>query len=424
MGRRPALLAGLLLAVLATAACTEDALTGPGPEGSRGAETVEIVLGPEEMALWRDTTFGGYALPVDAGFLTIADGEEIRARSLLRFRTVPDSITVDSVRRPVAEYTSATVRLAVDTAASTVPEGGATVRLVGIREDWDAEEVSWTRAAEGRPWETPGGDLGRELAAMELSGPADSALAEGVELPVAAGVVDSLLRDWSRNEGGRGAALLVDGDGAATRLRFQTLQIGMGIRPPTTETPLEVQVNSVLPNDPSTFIQDPPPPGPSGDLRLGGLPAHRIYLSFLPPDSAGGVPLRRATVNRAELLFRPRSAPEAPYRLGVEATSSLVELVSDPFEAGPRTPLVSGLGRRPLVPDSLAAGRPLRFLFTGLMSRWAAEPDSFGVFHLGVRLEPDAQDPGFWEFGGADAPAGLRPTIRLLVTPATTFDLP
>lgn len=411
-------------ALLAAAACTEDALVGPGPEGSRGAETVEVVLGPEEMTVWRDTTYSGYALPVDANHLSVVEEEGFRARSLLRYRTVPESVTVDSETRPVAEYTAATLVLQADTAASSLPSAGATLRLSGLRTDWQPEEVSWTRAAEGLPWETPGGDLGRELGELDLGGVADSALAEGMEMSLSPEAVDSLLADWGRNEGGSGAALRFEEEGSGARLRIRTARLEMVVRPADMDTTVAVQVTPILSADPSTFIHDPPLPGAPEGLRLGGMPAHRFYFSFEPPDSAEGVPLRQGTVNRAELVFRPRPAPDAPFALGVPSAVSLIELVADPLEEGPRTPLAGGLGQRTIRPDSLAAGRPLRFAFTGLMSRWAASPDSFGTFHLGVRMDPDAQDLGFWEFGGTGAPAALQPSVRLLITPATTFDLP
>ncbi len=414
----------LLAGLLAAAGCTEDALVGPGPEGSEGAETIEVVLTPSEMALWRDTVFSGYALAADAEFLLAADGEDFRARPLLKYRTVPESVTVDSVRRAVGSYGPASLDLPVDTASSELPEGGATLRLRGLTRDWVGDEATWTLAREGTPWATPGGDLGPTLGELDLTGVTDSALADGLALPLDGATVDSLLDDWSRAQGGLGAALELEAGSGDARLRIRNARLDMEIRPAGLDTTVLVQITPVLAEDPSTFIHDPPPPETDGRLRIGGLPAHRIYFRFLPPDTVEDVPLRQATINRAELVFRPHPAPEAPFALGVVGRAALTELISDPFATGPRTPLSGGLNRRPIVPDSLAAGRPLRFGFTSLMSRWAAAPDSFGTFHMGVRMDPDAQDLGFWEFGGQDAPPELRPSVRLLLTPATTFDLP
>lgn len=415
-----ALLAGLA----AVTACTEDAIVGPGPEGSEGAETVEVVLAADQMAVWRDTAFAGYAVPADAPFLLAADGGSFRARPLLKYRIVPDSVTVDSVTLAVESYGPASLELAVDTADTELPEAGATLRLRGLLTDWTGVEATWDRAADGTPWGTPGGDLGPELASLDLAGITDSALAGGLTVPVDSSAADSLLRDWAAGRGGLGAAVVLESAGGEARLRLDDAVLEMGVQPAGLDTTVTLQVRPNLTADPSTFIHDPPAPDREGRLRLGGLPAHRIYFRFVPPDSAAGVPLRQGTVNRAELVFLPRGAPQGVFALDVDARASLVELVSDPFETGPRTPLAGEVASRTLQPDSLAAGRPLRLPFTALMGRWAAAPDSFGTFHLGVRMRPDAQDLGFWEFGAEEDAPELRPFVRLLVTPATTFDLP
>lgn len=414
----------LLVGLATVTACTEDALVGPGPEGSEGAETVEVVLEPERMALWRDTTFSGYALAADAPFLLAADGESFRARPLLKYRTVPESITVDTTTRAVETYGPATLQMLVDTTDTELPEAGATLRLRGLQTDWVGTEATWERAAEGTPWGTPGGDLGRELGSLDLTGTTDSALSAGLGMEIDSAAVDSLFQSWATERGGLGAALELESAGGDARIRLDNAILQVNVRPAGLDTTILVQVTPVLTADPSTFVHDPPVPDGGDRLRLGGLPAHRIYFRFVPPDSAGGVPLRRGTINRAELVFRPRDAPQGPFALGVDATATLVELISDPFETGARTPLAGGVASRTLRPDSLAAGQPLRFPFTGLMSRWAAAPDSFGTFHLGVRMSPDAQDLGFWEFGAEGEAPELRPFVRLLITPATTFDLP
>lgn len=150
-------------------------------------------------------------------------------------------------------------------------------------------------------------------------------------------------------------------------------------------------------------------------------------MSFVPPDSADGLPLRGATINRAELVFRPAPSPALPFALDRQVRTDAMELVADPFELGPKTPiggsLATDLGTS-LDPDSLAAGRPLRIAFTSQMRRWSAAPDSFGVFRLGVRLRPDDQTLSFWEFGSAESPPELQPFVRLVVTPPSGFDLP
>ena len=422
------LAAGLLAATAPALGCTEDALTGPGPAGDEGAETVEITIPADRFAQWRDTTYTGFALPLDASFLVAADPQDstdLHARTLLKYRTLPDSVEIDSVNVAIDSFTSADVRLTLDTARSRIPDGGVRLRLVGLARPFTATEVTWEQAAEGEPWSSPGGDLTSELGSLDLQGASDSVLADTLILPVQQAVVDSLLSDWKDADGGAGAALLVEGAGA--RLQFDRANLRFDVRPAGRDTTVELTLTAFLGNDPSTFIHDPPLPPPGTALRLGGLPASRAYLTFVPPDSAGGLRIRGATINRAELVFVPAAPPGEPFPLDRQVTADAMELIADPFELGAKAPIGPSLATQTgtsLQPDSLAAGSPLRIAFTGLMSRWAAAPDSFGVFRLGIRLRPDDQTLNFWEFGSAESPPDLRPFVRLVVTPPSSFDLP
>ena len=423
--RRLLLAAGGVAAVVLGTSCTEDPITGPPGEGIEDpTPTVEVSLSADDFLRWRDTTFAGFALPTDAGFTLVAETGGVRARTLLRYGNVPDSITIDSVRSAVETYEDAELRFVLDSAASRIPEGGFRLRLLGLERGYDAEEVTWQLAAEGVPWATPGGDLGRELGSLDLTGAPDSVFGDTLVVPVA-GVSDSLLSDWASRDGGTGAGLVVEGEGSHLRLRGATLRFGA--RPPDRDTVVELDVVPFLGTpSPITFIYDPPQPDVGSALRLGGLPAHRYYLEFLPPDTVNGVALTGGTINRAEIVFRPLGPPPEPFRLESASTVSIVDLAGNPFTVGPKAPIGGALtgGTRTVTPDSLAAGAPVRFEFTTLMTRWAAAPDSFGTFTVGVRYQPDAQTLGFWDFGSVEASEELRPFVRIVLTPPPDFDIP
>lgn len=421
---RPCAALGLLAAATAALACTEDPITGPPGEGvDEPSETVEVTLTADEFPLWRDTTYTGFAIPTDATFLIVADEDDFSARALLRYTGVPDSVTIDSVPLAIEEYRDAELRFVLDTAASAIPAGNFTLRLRGLARGYDHEEVTWEEAAAGDPWATPGGDLTGELATLDLTQPSDSFLPDTLVVSLE-GVADSLLSDWAALEGGAGAALLVEGDGSRLRLRDATLRFEA--LPAGRDSTVTVNLFPFIDTSPLTFIYDPPQPPVGAGLRLGGLPANRAYLEFLPPDTVDGVALRGGTINRAELVFPPLPPPASPFALRLSTGAVGIGLAGDPFETGPKTPVGGQLpgGVRTLEPDSLTAGRQLRFDFTTLMERWAAAPDSFGTFTLGVRFQPDAQSVGFWEFGSVEAEPGLRPFVRLVVTPPTEFDVP
>lgn len=421
---RPLAAAALAAAVLLLSACTEDPLTGPGPgEGERdAAETVELVLTPGQMAAWRDTTFSGFALPSDAPFLIVADRDSLTSRALLRYGNFPDSVTVDDTSIEVEEFRNAVLRLVPDSARSEGPGGELTLRLFTLGRPFDPEEATWEQASDGRSWDTPGGDLDQQVGLFRVEEATDSVMADTMSIPLGADT-DSLLTEWRDTGGDPGLAVVMEGAGG--RISFTDAALEFGARPAGRDTTVRLVLGSSFQAVPGTFISDPPGPPAGSDLRVGGLPASRLYLSFRPPRTVDGVRLEGATMNRAELIFFPLEAPAEPSRLDRPVAASAVELGADPFELGPKTPIGDRLGSLLVLdPDSLAAGRSVRVGLDSLMIFWASNPDSAGALEVGLRLQPDAQAFGFWEFGAADSPPELRPFVRIIVTPPSEFTVP
>lgn len=425
-GRPSLLLLGLgLLAAASGWACTEDPLTGPGPDegGGRGSETVEFRIGPEEMARWRDTTYTGFAVPADAGFLLLADEEDFRSRGLLRYRALPDSVPLDSDTLEIEEYRNGRVSFVLDTAPSTVPAAGLTVRVFTLSRNFEPAEATWEQPSDGTSWQSAGGDLEQQVGRRELEGTEDGTVPDTVSVPLGS-TTDSLLEAWVASDGRPGVAATVEGEGG--RLRARTAVLRFDVKPVDRDTTVGVQAGIFLAGVPSTFIFDPPVPPAGERLRVGGLPASRLYLSFRPPEEVDGVSIPGSTINRAELGFRPAAPPSSPFALRASVVAAGVRLPADPFALGPRTPIGDTLrnGTLTLAPDSLSKGRPMRFALTDLLRRWASDPDSAGDLRLAVRLRPDAQSVGFWEFGSDASPAELEPFLRVILTPASEFDVP
>lgn len=419
------LAAAALLAAGAAAACTEEPLTGPGPEEGEDppAQTVELALRPGDMPAWRDTTFTGFALPSDAGFFVLADRDALSSRMLVRFAGFPDSVAVDDDTLAVESYENGRLALLLDTARTTAPSGGMTIRLSTLARNFDEEEATWQLAADGQPWNSAGGDFDQEVGRLELAQVSDSALADTLLVPLDVST-DSLVRAW-RGDGGRpGVGVVLEAPGG--RLQVNGAGLLFDVRPAGRDTLVGSLVSAFSAAGASTFIFDPPTPPPGQALRVGGLPASRLYLTFRPPESAGDVRIAGSTVNRAEILFRPGPAPPAPFSLEGTATAAGIELAADPFELGPKVPIGDTLatGTRTLLGDSLAAGNPVRFDVTGLVRRWASSPDSAGELRLAVRLRPDDQTLGFWGFGSESSAPALQPVVRILLTPPGGFDLP
>lgn len=415
----PAAALAALLAVLP--ACTEEALTGVEGEDPPGqaADSRTLTVPVNELALWRDTTYSGFATAQDVPFIIAADESSFQSRALMTIRGVPDSIG----GQPVDSVGEMFFQVVADTVRSVFSRDSATLELHSLGQVFSPEDATWERAAEGRPWGSPGGDLEEKLADLRFRLRADGDSLESDELRVPFGDdADSLLAAWSEAGTVPPLALRVRGEGNRIVIR----QVRMAVRARNADMDSLELITAV--DDSSTFIHDPPLPEPGRELRVGGLPSSRFYFAFLPPDTVDEVPIRGSRVNRAELLFHPVSDTLSPFRPILTLGAGANRLLADPFELGPRTPIGASVGDRqtfPLNPDSLAAGRPIRLRITGLIQTWAdSPPDSIDQFWVGVRPTPDAQDLGFWEFGSVAAPEDVRPELRLVITPPTDFSLP
>ena len=392
--------------------CTEDPLaldrdTAPGAT----SETRDITLAVTALPLWRDTTVSGFALPANAPFVFLSNDAELLANGLGRLN-IPDTIRTFADTLPVGFFDSVTVQLQVDTFRSEFSGFPVTFRMLTLTESFDEDSVTWQQAAPGLPWTTPGGSLGSELATGELDGTSDTVR---MEFSVS---TDSLLKSWQERDGDPGFALLVEGPTARVRLQ----QILLRYRPllQGREVPLVPREQSPSPH---TFVTDPSPPPPGQELRLGGLPASRVYFEFVPPDTVAGIPLREATINHAEVILHPLPAPPDPFPAEFSLVARQITLLGDPFVLGPKTPIGSGNAALiSLNPDTLAAGRPLSLDITLLLTR--ATVGSVSNIRMGLRPDPDAQTIGFWEFGSAEGPEGFIPQFRIILSPRPVFDIP
>lgn len=421
--RARALGAWLLPALLvagSVAACTEDGLTGVDDSApGNSAPTLEILVPADRLPVWRDMTFRGYALASDAGFRLVADDGELRARTLLRFATTPDS--AGSPRAPFDSVTGVNLRVLPDTVASRVPGDSVLLELFVLDREFDADEATWEEASRGEEWGEAGGDLGERVGHLRFAGLVDTAGARDT-LRVPLDRPDSLFAAWTDAGSPPPMALRMVGGGSRLFVRQIRLEVtGFPAEQDSADT------GTAIPEE-HTFIFDPPQADPGAALRLGGLPSSRVYFTFLPPDSAEGIALRGARVNRAELLFRSPGLPPAAHRLAEPLSVLAVELLADPGRFGARTPVGDAVGgRRRLItldPDSLAAGATIAVRVDTLVQAWAnAPPDSVQPFHLGLRPVPDGASFGFWEFG-SESSDEAPPVLRLLVTPPADFEVP
>ncbi len=406
----------LAAGALAVASCTEDSLIGVDPTSPPGpsSETVEVSIGVGDLPLWRDTTFVGYAVPSSSGIQFVANEPSLVSRVLGRFSTLPDSIFVDTARVAVERFESARLRLIVDSLAGPVlPDSGTELRVHGLARGFEEREASWTEARAGESWTTPGGDLADLLGSVRVD-----SLQDTLFVPISVDS-DSLLSDWLASDGELGYAVSSSADGS--NLTFAALALVFDVKPEGQDTLIEV----IRGPQPSTFIFSPETPLPGEELRLGGLPAARIYIRFELPDTLDGVPLRGSRINQASVIFRSLGAPPDPFATTDTLFASIFELLADPFEAGPKTPVGLNVGSFvELDPEILASGGEQSLNITQLIQTWAgASADSLPDLQIGLRTLPEGGGVGYWEFGDMSDPA-TAPRFVFLVTPPTEFSVP
>ncbi|MEJ2482941.1 MAG: hypothetical protein P8049_07450, partial [Gemmatimonadota bacterium] len=232
---------------------------------------------------------------------------------------------------------------------------------------------------------------------------------------------DSVLSNWASSDGEPGVALRAIGSGASVNVR--TLAVTFDVKP--------VGQDSLIPAARSpagfTVIFDPQTPPQAGDSRLGGLPSSRIYLDFELPEVWEGLQLKGSTINAASLIFRPLAPPPIPFRLEDPVEVVSYQLLADPFEVGPKTPIGGVLGPPDLIdPEDLTEGdSELQLSITPLVLIWSFAPeDSLRVLRIGVQASPEGRDLGYWNFGSAEDVPSRRPSVRMLVTPRVPFRLP
>lgn len=406
----------LAVVVLAAGSCTEESLVGVDPETAPGQapETVELSVEAGDLPMWMDTTYTGFAVASTSGIQLVASDSSITSRLMGRFSTLPDSLFVDTVSVAIESFESARFRILLDSlSSSVVPDSGTELQVHALTRGFDEREATWIFARDGEPWSTPGGDLGELLGSIRID-----SLQDTLFLPVLVDT-DSLLSAWRDADGESGYVLSTSIDGTSITLR--SLVLVFDVRPEGQDTLIEV----IRGPQPSTVIFDPETPAPAGKLRLGGLPAARIYITFELPDTLAGVPLRGSRINRASLIFHSLGTPPAPFATADAALASVFSLLADPFEFGAKTPIGVNFGNFiELDPDILGAGGEQDINVTALVQAWAAaSPDSLPDLQLGIRTVPEGENVTFWEFGGVDDPANA-PRLELLVTPPAEFAVP
>jgi hypothetical protein len=427
--RRPVALAGLA-ALAAAAACSEQLEGGAGCTRERSGDLCPLtnaeILDTTLDAVALDTTLTGVPVAGDVGALLLAlrpGADSLDVRAVVRFDSVParfsppaggDSVAITSV-------TATAIRLSLDTTGTRI-SGPVTV------EAYDVDTVaSDTVGAALSGLFRPDRLLGRATLATQtvtgdtlsvpLSNAAFAAKAQararlrvGLRL-VATG--SARVRFFGVGQAGLSSASPVVTFDPATDTTFRPVQIF-----PSSVTPGSAELAAAYRTQ--TVVARTPRFADGADLVVGGLPARRTYLRFAVPARF----VDSVDVVRASLLLtqRPSGAadpldPGVTIRpLAVLATNAVTDLVR-------ASELATGaLGLDTLQLDPTGAG--VRALpVVNLVRAWRTLPASTPRA-LVLRSALEGAQAAEVRFYSVEAPAGLRPRLRLSYVPRTNFGLP
>jgi hypothetical protein len=420
------------LALAAAAACSEDLDSGAG---------CGVNLCPVTNAEVRDTVLDAVALDTALANVPVAGDlpthllavrpgpDSLDVRAVFRFDTLParyapsgggDSVAVTTVR-------SSALQLRLDTTVAAF--GPARARLPRVPVTLEAYEADTVAAVDTLPAALtalfrPARLLGR------VTLPAAAALPDSVRIPIDpdayAARSGGRLRVGVRVVSTETAELRVYTPRASGRFGALAPQIRFVPATDTATRQLTAVLASATPAEPTlaavyasqNFVARSPSAPAGTDLVVGGMPARRSLLRFdVPSRFVDSVSLVRATL---ELTQRPAPGGDPLDSVLVRPVAVLATgLVTDLTRAS-EIAASNGIPTARLSP----AGSGLRELpVVQLIVGWRLLPAGTQRA-LVLRADAEGTQAGEIRFYSIEAPAGLRPRLRLSYVPRTTFGLP
>ena len=394
-----------LASALLAGACTED---GASPVGVDLLPGGILAGGVQSLALTEFVSAVDYEIfPSDRAeserLVTAHDwpdepGFESRALFEFSFEAF-ESLPVD------VEVVEAQLRLTY----SPAPVSPVTFTVHRLTSEWDEEAATWERRLLGASWAQPGGDFDPEPIAEITIGP-EQPDSVRVDFPLA------LIADWrSGAVENHGVILIQQTPGETVAFASRGLD-GLNRNGPLLDVELEFPgpgAAATILAIQDVFIVEDEAALASGDglVVSGAEPVRRIFLDPAVDAIPAGV-----TIAAARLVLTIDEARVPGDTLTVVARQVLSEFVGEKTVLTSVTP-ATVLGAA-VVPPGATSGDTLSFespSMTRLVREWIRDPDS----RLGIALTMFDERSVFGgvRFFGPDAPAAVRPRIRLLYIP-------
>lgn len=416
-----------LLAVLAAACSESTPVLGGDDLLPVDAATVEWIL-PFEAFGSDVEVVGGFGRVSEVGTGLVALEGDFESRTLLRFNTYPRSVSVpDSLgvtrTDTLLSVIGADLVLRFDS-VGVRPDGAASipVRVLDMNAGgWDPSSATWQSAVDSLNVRTPWPQPGAGPATFVAEGEWEPAQGDSLLIRIDSATVAA----WGDTANvARGTRL--DAVAQGTRISLESAILRLEVRPSVNpDTTVALAVGTVG----NTFVYDPLPDPPAGELRVGGAPAWRTFFRIDLPDRIEApdpvcqrvqcpVELTPESVVYAALILRSRAAQ--PAFQPVDSLSVDVRPVLDPDRI-PRAPLGPSFlpFGQPVAPQWFGsqAGRSVPVPVTGFIrdlirgETQAGLPPA-GALALLAPLEP--LDFAFTPFAGPGTDDA--PSLRILIT--------
>lgn len=402
-------------------ACSEQVTSSLGcPElcTDQSAQLRDTVLAD---AVVFDTTLTGYPLLGTTRELSlVARGDTADVRVVARFDTLPNRFVPAKPQSDslIAFVDSATMIFVIDT-AFVRPTSPVTI---------DAFDVDTTAADTNRAALVP---LFRDdrLIGSRTFQPAE--LRDTLRLPLNNSAVlakiqaNARLRVGLKIRQGSYPTLRVSGTAFAPRVRFR-------VSADSTVAPDTVQLTSLTPSDPlvasgltlyPVIAAGALPSPPQSLLAVGGINGARSYLRFLIPSIVlDSVQVIRASLELTQVPSRSPGGSGDTLTVLTTAVLAGVQVTDVPTELN----FLAPVGAFPVDTLRLLPGRSgTRTLeIVNLVRAWKVVGADKATRAIVITVPQEGSSPGELDFYSSDAPADVRPRLRLTYVPRRGFGIP
>lgn len=426
-GRRALIVAlAPFLAVVALAACDEQLeTTATCPELCPEQEiTVQQV---ELQPVTFDTSVAGFPIRGQEELLLVAGGDTmVDVRGIYRFDEVRQYYTtVDGDSALITKVLSPTLRMLNSREDGRIPVDGATLEVYDVN-----APGADTSLAELAPLFTPDRRLGTLFVMPRPAG--DTVLVDTLAIPLDPA---AMLARVSSGDGIR-VGLRVVADGEARFALGHGAQLFFTVDPDTAIAEIAISIASNTPENDSQQRLDlasfplivrgtPVLTGPV--LMVGGLPARRSMLRFaIPPAIIDSSTIIRATLVLTQTPLRGFAVGDSAVIRPLPVTASrevtdlerLFQLAANPNSGGSEIRVVP---RVTLAPGD--SGKK-EFALANMVTLWSNRTGTSLQPLLVLEVNQEGATPLGAAFFSAEAPAALRPTLRLSYVRRINFDIP